>query len=74
MPAIRAERRAERANIVLSTQQKTKERSGKQSVLTRWRRELMSTTIRGMSVSLGTLLLLVGWIYVTFDWLGRLCR
>ena len=31
MPAVRAERRAERANIVLSTQQKTKETSGEQN-------------------------------------------
>ena len=30
MPAVRAERRAERANIVPSTQQKTKEMSGGQ--------------------------------------------
>ena len=30
MPAVRAERKAERANIVLSTQQKTKEMSEEQ--------------------------------------------
>ncbi len=30
MQAVRAERKAERANIVLSTQQKTKETSGRQ--------------------------------------------
>lgn len=30
MPAVRAERKAERANIVPSTQQKTKETSGEQ--------------------------------------------
>lgn len=74
MPAVRAERKAERANIVLSTQQKTKEMSGDRRMLARWRRELMSTTIRGMPASLGTILLLVGWIYVTFDWLGKSYR
>ena len=68
MPAVRAERKAERANIVPSTQQKTKETSGEQKCAGAVEGRIdVDNDLRDVGL-LGTPWLLVGCICVTFHW------
>ena len=69
MPAMRAERRAERANIVPSTQQKTKETLGEQKCVRAVEGRIdVDNDLRDVGLA-WHVLALVGWICVTFHWL-----